>query len=643
MPHKNKAPYGTWQSPITPDLVAKSANYLTELRVVADHIYWIERRPQEAGRQQLMRLASAHVAEPVTPSDQNVGNCVHEYGGGSYVVSGEWIYFANGSDQRWYRQKTTANAVPITPAPPSSKAWRYADAVVTPDGQWLIAVRERHEADGVHNDLVAIATDASFTIKVLASGEDFYAAPRLSVSGKYIAWLSWHHPQMPWDGTALWYGELSDTMTIHQQRQIAGSDNESICQPSWSPDEKLYFCSDVTNWWNIYYYDHETVNPVCRLSAEFGYAQWIFGTQTYAFIDAHTLVAVITDQGQQRLGFIQNQQWTAFDLPYDAIAPYVAIQNQQVIFIGANAENFPAIIRYDWHNKRIEKLIASSALTIDKKYLSLPQMLTFVSDQHQAHAFYYPPFNADYAAPQNEKPPLIVQSHGGPTSASSTELNLKIQYWTSRGFSVLDVNYGGSTGYGRAYRELLKGQWGIVDVRDCVNAAKALVSEEKADPKRLIIRGSSASGFTVLCALAFNNLFALGASYYGVADLENLIHDTHKFESHYLEKLIGPYPQQKVLYEQRSPLLHADQLHCPMIFFQGLADKVVPPTQTESMINALQKNKIPYAYVTFPQEQHGFRDAKTTKAALEAELYFYSYFLKIKPADVLKDIPIYRP
>jgi dipeptidyl aminopeptidase/acylaminoacyl peptidase len=640
MSDKTTQPFGAWQSPITADLVAKAAKYLTELKINTGHIYWLERRPEEAGRQVIMQLTPQGQIKSLTPASMSVCNRVHEYGGGNYVVNGEWIYFANDQDQRWYRQKQTEQPEAITPTPMQPKAWRYADPVLSADGQWLIAVRESHHAHGVDNELVAIATDASLVVQVLMSGYDFYAAPRISQDGKYLAWLCWRHPQMPWDGTELWYGELTAALEIINARCVAGSVNESVCQPNWSPDGKLYFCSDVTGWWNIYYYDHHLVEPICAMSAEFGYPQWVFGTNTYAFIDAKTLAVIITKQGKQQIGVVNTNHFSALDIPFDSIVPNVGVNGDEIIFIGGNAAVAPALMRYDLTQKKYQILYKSTALAVDKKYLSQPQVIEFVSDDRIAHAFYYPPHNADYQAPTTEKPPLIVQSHGGPTASTSTELNLKIQFWTSRGFAVVDVNYGGSTGYGRAYRELLKGQWGIVDVADCVNAAKYLIAQGKADPKRLAIRGGSASGFTVLCALAFYDIFSVGASYYGVADLISMADDTHKFESHYLEKLIGKYPQEKALYEQRSPLHHADQLSCPIIFFQGLLDKVVPPAQTESMIAAMNKNKLPLAYLTFAQEAHGFRDARTIKTALEAELYFYLYFFRIKTSEALIPIKI---
>lgn len=626
MSFKTKKSFGQWDSPITPAMVAKASNVLSEVRSTGDAIYWLERRAEEAGRQVIVRLTKDQ-KETITPEGWRIGTRVHEYGGGHYVVAEDWIYFANDADQRWYRQKVGKMPEPMTPEPPAAKAWRYADAVVTPDRAWLIAVREKHESNGVVNDLVAIATDGSLQMKTLVTGADFYASPCVSDDGKWLAWLSWSHPNMPWDGTTLWCAALKSDLTLGLARPIAGGDQESIYQPTFGPHQKLYFCSDATGFWNIYCYDHQSVESLLSASADFGYPQWVFGTNIYAILDDQTVVAIKTEKAQQQLGRIQNNEWIPFNLPFNTLSPALAIHQKNIIFIGANSREFSAVRSLHLDNQSCVTLQETASLKINQKYLSTPQLIEFHSENHLAYGFYYPPYNEDFESLPTEKPPLIVQAHGGPTAAVNTELNLKIQFWTSRGFAVLEVNYVGSTGYGRAYRELLKQQWGIADVADCMNGAKYLVAAGKADPNRLAIRGSSAGGFTVLCALTFHDLFTVGISYYGVADLESLLTETHKFESHYLEKLIGKYPEQKSLYESRSPLHHANQLKRPILFLQGLADKVVSPSQAESIIKIMKKNQIPYEYVTFLEEQHGFKSAETIKIALESELAFYQKFL----------------
>jgi dipeptidyl aminopeptidase/acylaminoacyl peptidase len=477
---------------------------------------------------------------------------------------------------------------------------------------------------------------------VLVKGEAFYASPRLSPDGQRLAWLSWNHPDMPWDGTRLWLAERGPDGRPVNPRCVAGGREESIFQPLFSPDGTLYFVSDRSGWWNLYRQRQEHVEALAPMEAEFGLPQWNFGMSTYAFDSAQRLVCAYNRAGTWRLAVLDTGtlRMEEVETPFSEIGGMVAREGK-AIFVAASPVLPAAIVRLDLAARQHDILRRSTEDVPESGYLSAPREITY-STAHgaTAHASYYPPVNRDFEALADEKPPLLVLSHGGPTSAASRVLNLRTQFWTSRGFAVLDVNYRGSTGYGRAYRRQLEGQWGIADVEDCVAGARYLVERGLADAERLAIRGGSAGGYTTLCALTFHRRFRAGAVYFGVSDLEALARDTHKFEAHYLERLIGPYPQRKERYHERSPIHHADRLSCPVIFFQGLEDKVVPPDQTEKMVNALRARKISVAYMLFEGEQHGFRRAENIRRALEAELYFYSRLFGFTPADAVTPVAI---
>ena len=640
MAMKKRSPYGTWRSPISADVAAVSSCILMNIESSpGGNVYWLERRPEEAGRHVIMRLSPQGKVKVVTPSDFHVRTRVHEYGGGDYLVDRDIIYFAHDRDQRWYRQRLGKTPKPITPAVEKMKL-RYADGVITANRKWLILVRESH-GKTIENELVAIATDGSQQLKILARGYDFYSFPRLNALGDKIVWTCWNQPQMPWDGTELWQADITVMLELSNIFKVAGGVGEFISQPRFSPDGKLYFLSDKSGFGNIYRYDGTQFEAICPMNAECDFPQWNFRLKSYDFLDENRLAVIVTDKGEQTLGIVEDSYYSAFKLPFSNFMPTLIAKNNQIIFIGSNYNRFPVLTCYDINNGQLNILYESTSLKIDEKYLSSPKLIKFPTTKGKsAYGFYYPPYNQDYIVSQNEKPPLIVISHGGPTGATSTALNLKNQFWTSRGFAVLDVNYGGSTGYGTAYRERLKGQWGIIDVADCVNSAIYLVKQGEVDPERLIIRGGSAGGYTVLCALVFYDIFSLGVSYFGIADLESFVNGTHKFESHYLETLIGSYPEKKAIYEARSPIHHVKKLSCPIIFLQGLEDKVVLPSQAEMIIAEMKKKKLPYTYLTFPNEQHGFRDAKNIKMALEAELYFFSHFFHFEPSDNLPPIKI---
>jgi dipeptidyl aminopeptidase/acylaminoacyl peptidase len=646
------APYGSWRSPVTSDLIVRGSVSLTMVKLDGDDIYWIEVRPAEAGRSVIVRRTPDGRTEDVTPSPFNARTRVHEYGGGDYCVHDGHVYFANFADQRLYTQAPAAAPRSLTP---DGVDLRYADMVVDEARQRLIAVREDHSAAPEHeavNTLVSLKLDGTEGGgRVLASGYDFYSSPRVSPDGSRVAWLCWNHPNMPWDGCELWVAEIEDDGALGQMLLVAGGVEESIFQPEWSPDGVLHFVSDRSGWWNLYRAGRATdpvqetgahIEPLYALAAEFGQPQWGFGMSTYAFVAPTRIICAYTERGRARLALLdtETRQLEPLELPYTDITYLRATPAHAAFWAGAPTAG-AAVVRFDLATRQTEVLKRGNELQIDPAYLSVPEPVEFPTENDQtAHAFYYAPRNRDYTAPADERPPLLVKSHGGPTAAATTTLNLAIQYWTSRGFAVLDVNYGGSTGYGRAYRQRLNDKWGIVDVDDCVNGAKYLIEQGLADGARCVIDGGSAGGYTTLAALTFRDLFKAGASHYGVSDLGALVRDTHKFESRYLDRLIGPYPARADLYHARSPINFTAQLSCPVIFFQGLEDKVVPPNQAELMVAALKEKGLPVAYVPFAGEQHGFRRAENIKRALDGELYFYARVFGFPPADEIEPVPI---
>lgn len=635
------APYGSWKSPITSDLIVAGTIGLGQVRLEGEDIYWNEQRPTEGGRTVVVRRTPDGQTMDVTPMPFNVRTQVHEYGGGSYTVHAGTVYFSNFADQRLYRQAVGAEPVPITPEAP----WRYADGVIDAQRQQMICVREDHSGEGEPvNTIVSFRLDGSDPEqRVLVTGSDFYAAPRLSPDGSKLAWFCWNHPNMPWDGTELWVAEFTAEGGLGPAHKIAGGPEEAICQPVWSPDGVLYFVSDRSGWWNLYRWTEPgEIEALCSMEAEFGAPQWIFGMSNYAFASADRLICTYSQEGVSFLASLdtRTKELQPIALPYTELGG-IHTAAGKVVFSGGSSTEPGSIAQLDLATHQIEVLRRSSELTIDPGYLSVPRTIAFPTEQGLvAYGFFYLPQNKDFTAPADERPPLVVKSHGGPTAATSTGFNLKIQYWTSRGFAVLDVNYGGSTGYGRAYRERLKGQWGIVDVDDCANGAKYLAALGEVDGDRLVIDGGSAGGYTTLCALTFRDTFKAGASYYGVSDLEALATDTHKFESRYLDSLIGPYPERKDLYVERSPIHFTDRLDCPVIFFQGDEDKIVPPNQAEMMVNALRAKQLPVAYVLYEGEQHGFRKAENIKRTLDGEFYFYSQVFGFPIADPIEPVAI---
>ncbi|MET0858361.1 MAG: prolyl oligopeptidase family serine peptidase [Telluria sp.] len=633
---KQAALCGAWPSPISAAVVAAGASPLSQVALDGADTYWLAGRASEGGRTTLLRQRGADVAE-LTPAPFNVRSRVHEYGGGALLVADGAVYFSNFADNRLYVLAEGYGAVALT----AESSHRYADFVLDRQRQRLVAVRESHAADGHPvNTVCAIGFDGRET--VLAEGSDFYAAPRLSPDGSQLAWMSWNHPRMPWQGTELWLADVGAGGALANARLVAGGADEAICQPEWSPGGALHFVSDRSGWWNLYRLDGTAAQPLCERAAEFGAPHWSFGGSMYGFRSEQEIVCTYIENGVSRLALLATDSGKLQLLPnpYEEIRE-LRVAGSVVALLGGAPTIALELARVDLYTGAHEVLARSIVDLPDARYLSVPESISYpTTGNRTAHAFYYPPHNAEFEAAPGSKPPLMVISHGGPTSMASNTLKLATQYWTSRGFAVLDVNYGGSSGFGRAYRDALKGQWGVIDVDDCVAGARHLAARGMVDPERLVIRGGSAGGLTTLCALTFHDVFKAGASYYGVSDLKGLDNDSHKFESHYNEYLIAPQPEAEMLYLLRSPINHAAQLKRPMIFFQGLDDKVVPPQQSEVMVDALRAAGVPVAYITLEGEGHGFRKADSIVRTLEAELYFYLRIFGVTSPEQLAAVAI---
>lgn len=639
------AAYGSWTSPISAASLTEKTVQLNEPRFDGEVIYWLESRPQEKGRNALVRLRDG-VREDLLPAPASVRTRAYEYGGGNYTVHRDFVYLMLDADQRLYRLDTAHHT--LQPLSPEGQ-YCYADFCVDEQRQQLICVREDHSQPGQEpvSAIVALPLDASLEVRLLVSGADFYSNPRLSPGGTSLSWLSWQHPQMPWDGTECFIADFTDDNTLSASKKIAGSEKESIFQPEWSPEGDLFLVSDKNNWWNVYCWaaqknDSTELQALYEMEAEFATPRWVFGMSTFGFLSADTLLCCYSQQGRWHLAYLDLPTKNLRSIPCD-LTDISAIHccAGKALLLGGNPQRSTQLYVYDHANESLTPLAQSAQQTPDTAYLAQPQAVSFpTQDQEIAHGFYYPPHNPEFIAPVESKPPLIVMCHGGPTAATSSILNLKIQFWTSRGFAVLDVNYRGSTGYGRQYRDRLKHNWGVTDVIDVCSGADFLITQGLVDENKLAIRGSSAGGYTALAALTFSKRFTAGASLYGIGNLETLTQDTHKFEARYLDNLIGTYPQEKALYLARSPLCHIDQLQCPVIFLQGLQDKVVPPNQAEAMVKALTAKGIPNAYITFPEEAHGFRQAHNIQRAIEAELFFYSKIFGFALAESISPIHI---
>jgi dipeptidyl aminopeptidase/acylaminoacyl peptidase len=643
-------PYGTWESPITARAMTEASVGVTPAGACRGRLCWLEARSTEKGRVVLVAEGEGG-GTPVelTPAEHSLRSRVHEYGGGAVACAGDQLVYVNFADQRLYRIGGDGRPVPLTaPSGEGDPALRFADMAFDPTGGRIACVREDHRGGGEPaNTVVLVDLDgATPEGRVVADGHDFFAAPRFSPDGRWLCYLSWDHPNMPWDGTDLWRAPVTAD-GVGAPEHVAGGPSESIFQPEWSPDGVLHFVSDRTGWWNLYRLGPAGAEPVFPIEADCGLPLWQFGMRSYAFLPDGTPIVAVIEQGISRLYRVKDGHGERIDVGWDVVgSPFVTpagvmlacgsfTRPSAVVAVDARALAAPATAAQG------RVLRASAQLDLDPGLVSTAKPVSWpTGDGAEAHGFHYPPANPRFSGTPGTLPPLIVRSHGGPTGAVSPEFSLAIQYWTSRGFAVLDVNYRGSTGYGRAYRDALKAQWGVADVEDCASGARFLAAQGLVDPDRLVIRGGSAGGYTTLCALAFTDSFRAGASHYGIGDLRALARDTHKFESRYLDALVGPLPEAEAVYEARSPLLHAGRITCPVIFLQGLEDKVVPPNQAEAMVAALRANGVPVAYLAFPGEQHGFRQAPNIIRALEAELWFYGRVFGFAPADPIEPVPI---
>jgi len=635
------APFGSWASPVTTELIVGETIRLGQLAVLDGDIFWTEGRPQEQGRNVLVWCSADGRLQDLTPAPLNVRSRVHEYGGGAFTVGRRAGFFVNDVDQQLWRIRAGEEPQALTNEPGK----RHADAVIDAQHKRLVCVREDHSAGSGEAVTTIVGVKLSNgAATVLASGHHFYSTPRLSPDGTQLAWLSWDHPNMPWDGTELWLADVRADGSLGTPARIAGGIAESIFQPSWSPQGELHFVSDHSGWWNLYRVRAGRGQPLHPMAAEFGVPQWAFGMSTYGFDARGRIVCTYIDAGRSRLALIDTEagSFEPIDTPYCSISE-LQIGADFAAFVGASETAPAAVVRLDLNTRALRTLRPSSRATLAAEHVSVAQAISFPTEGGlTAHAFYYPPTHAGHRGPEGERAPLIVIDHGGPTGATGAEFKWGLQYWTSRGFAIVDVNYGGSSGYGRAYRERLNGQWGVVDVDDSVNAARFLIERGDVDAQRVVIRGGSAGGYTTLCALTFRNFFKAGASHYGIGDLEALANDTHKFESRYLDKLIGPYPARRALYLERSPVHHTARLNSPMILFQGLEDKAVPPAQAQAMFDAVRAKGLPVALLMFEGEQHGFRRAETIKRVLEAELAFYGRVFGFAPAGPAATLEIHN-
>ncbi len=635
------APYGSWRSPIRIDDLVGDRVSLGEPWIDGEDLYWLELRPSEAGRQVLVRVGADGAAEPLVPDSVSVRTQVHEYGGGAYTVAGGVVVYSDLADGRLYRLDPGADApVPLTAPGP----WRYGDLRFDAGRRRFIAVREDHggEVEPV-NQIVDVALDGDRDPRILVTGPDFVAAPRIAPGGDRLAWLEWDHPNMPWEATRLRVATIAEDGTLGEPDLAAGGPDESVAQPEWSADGILHLVSDRSGWWNLYrLVEGPRLEPLAPMEAEFADPAWVFGRSSYGFLADGSIVAAARQDGHDRLFHI-----APGDLVGEVETPFTEFEGLRsgapgVLVVAGSPGSPTVVVRLDPVTLApVGVLRRASSMALDQSMISLPEAITFpTTGGRDAHALYYAPRNPEFAGPDGERPPLVTLSHGGPTDNASTALNLEVQFLTSRGIAVVEVDYGGSTGYGRAYRRQLDGAWGVVDVDDCVAAATFLAERGDVDPGRLAIAGGSAGGYTTLAALAFRDTFAAGISRYGIGDLETLAGDTHKFESRYMDGLIGPYPASADLYRRRSPVHSLDEIGCPVLVLQGADDRVVPPTQSDAIVAALQANAIPHGYLLFEGEGHGFRGEAAIRRAQEAELSFLGQVFGFEPADSIEPIEI---
>ncbi len=650
MTQRPELAYGSWPSPITIEMAVASALSLREVRLDGDDVYWTEGRPDEGGRQVIVRWNEADGAVDVTPAPFNARTMAHEYGGGWYAIDRGTVYFVNLADGRIYRQARGAAPEPLTEDGP----YRHGDLFVDRRRNRLLCVREdhsglehgRHAAEGERiseplDALVAVDVTRG-AVTVLAEGYDFYSTPRPLWDGERLAWLSWRHPNMPWDSTELWVADVDTSGRLVNQRMIAGGGEESVVQPEWAPDGSLVFASDRSGWWNLYRWtDGSEPMALAPMEAEFAAPQWVFGMSWFGIAPDGTIVATAQSNGRDHLWMIPASGVPErIQVPDEQIDSLV-VGEGRVAYIGSSATEPRSVVLLDLALADRRVLRRAFDVTVDRAYLSRPEQIAFpTTEGDTAYALYYPPTNPSLRASRSERPPLVVMTHGGPTSRSTSALEYGRQVFTSRGFAVVDVNYRGSNGYGREYMRRLDGQWGNFDVDDAVAAARYLADRGNVDSQRMAIRGGSAGGYTTLCALVFRDVFGAGASYYGVGDLEALARDTHKYESRYLDRLVAPYPEGVEVYRARSPIYFIDRITRPVIVFQGEDDMVVPIAQAEQLVASLRERRIPHAYLPFAGEGHGFRQAPNMRRALEAELSFYAQVFGFELADSFEQVHV---
>jgi dipeptidyl aminopeptidase/acylaminoacyl peptidase len=637
-PSRDKAPsavtpYGLWPSPIDGEQVARQAIAYDAVHTSGEAVYWLETRPSQDGRAVVVRWTDDAGAADAVPARFDVGSRVHEYGGGAYLPAGRTLFACNQGDQRLYRIDGQRDSVPITPEPPTPASLRYADLRPVSSGELLVGVRERHQGEDVVNELVALPVDGSTEPWVVASGHDFYAAPRPSPDGRRLAWLTWDRPCMPWDGADLWVADLGPDGWLGPARHVAGGPAESVVQPEWNAEGILHFVSDRSGWWNLYREHHGQVESLLAMAAEFADAPWELDYSSYAFIADGRIACRYRQHGRDHLGLLdpESGRLAVLSIPYTSLKPYLRAVGDRLAFIGASPTTSSAVATLHVPTGRLD-VLAGAELSLDPTWVSVPQPTQFPTrDGQTAHALYYPPTNPEVTRPPDARPPLLVQAHPGPTADAKARLDLRTQFFTSRGFAVVDVNYAGSTGYGRGYRERLTGQWGVADVSDCLDAARALVEAGKVDGRRLVISGESAGGFTALCALASDDFFAGGASRFGIADLETFRQQAPKFQAHELDRLVGPYPEAAATYRARSPLHLVDRIARPVLLVHGLEDTVVPPSQAQAMAEALERRGVQHVLVAVPGEGHGFRRPVSIRRGVELELSFYVAALGLAP------------
>ncbi|MGA9854945.1 MAG: S9 family peptidase [Gammaproteobacteria bacterium] len=624
------APCGSWPSPLSAARIARVGVRLLQPHITGADVYWVESRPAENGRCILVRRRPGASLQDLTPAPHSVRSHVHEYGGGAFTLSNDSVFFVNDIDQQIYCVPVAGGTVAQLTVATNC---RFADLLPDERRQQLVCICEDHTAKSSEplNSVVSVDTqDGSIT--TLASGMDFYSSPAMRPDGGQLAWLGWNHPHMPWDACELWLAELDEAGALQHPRRIAGGIDESIFQPQFAPDGCLHFISDRDGHWNIYKYADGKTHAVTHDHMDYGFAQWQFGMSSYGFKANGGLVATRLHQGCSELVEVDaGGKVQRLHSDYSQIE-HLHVDGERLVLLAGNPIHAPAVILFE--DETFTPLNATEE-SLPAEVISTAGPISYpTTDGKTAHAWYYPPHNPEYCVPEGEKPPLLVKCHGGPTAMNGNALDSRIQFWTSRGFAVVDVNYRGSSGFGRAYRRSLHGQWGIRDVEDCIHAARHLVNTGQADGRRTMISGSSAGGYTVLCALAFHDFFKAGAVYYGISELASAMTDTHKFEAHYGDSLLGPWPDACDLYRVRSPLYAAEHINCPVIFFQGLKDRVVPPDQTQRMVLALRDKNLPVSYVTFAEEGHGFRRSDSIERALEAELDFYARTFGFTPATI---------